>query len=95
MVAEDGHAATLDLAGKLGNVAGTLLRLTFVDATTYEPVLAQIGQALGTPMSILQGSVGRIKDRPYGQLIVGFSGDAELARRAFEERGVRCDVVTA
>lgn len=95
MVAEDGHAAELDLAGKLGQLAGTLLRLTFVDATTYEPVIAEVGQQLQVPISILQGSVGRIKDRPYGQLIVGLQGDATLAQSVFSARGVRCEVISA
>ncbi|WP_460535439.1 NIL domain-containing protein [Chitinimonas naiadis] len=95
MVAEDGHAATLDLAGKLGPVSGQLLRLTFVDANTYEPVISEIGRQHDLAISILQGSVGRIKNRPYGQLIVGINGDGRTAKAAFEARGVRCEEVSA
>nr|WP_308417306.1 NIL domain-containing protein [Chitinimonas koreensis] len=95
LVAEDGHAAALDLAGRLGHLGHGLLRLTFVDAATYEPVIAEVGRQLDAPINILQGSVGRIKDRPYGQLIVGFGGDAAHARQAFEARGVRCEEVAA
>ncbi|WP_444542006.1 NIL domain-containing protein [Chitinimonas koreensis] len=94
-MAEDGHAAALDLAGRLGHLGHGLLRLTFVDAATYEPVIAEVGRQLDAPINILQGSVGRIKDRPYGQLIVGFGGDAAHARQAFEARGVRCEEVAA
>ncbi len=95
MVAEDGHAAVLDLAGKLHSVAGKLLRLTFVDAATYEPVIAEVGQQLASPINILQGSVGRIKDRPYGQLIVGLQGDVSAAQAAFASSGVRCEALAA
>ncbi|WP_349258177.1 methionine ABC transporter ATP-binding protein [Chitinimonas sp.] len=95
MVAEDGHAAALDHAGRLYANIGQLLRLTFVDDATYEPVLSEVGRELDLPIRILQGSVGRIKDRPYGQLIVGIDGELPAVRAALEARGVRCEEVAA
>ncbi|WP_444542085.1 NIL domain-containing protein [Chitinimonas arctica] len=71
------------------------MRLTFLDGATYEPIIADVGQQLDAPINILQGSIGRIKDRPYGQLIIGFDGNAVRARRAFEARGVHVEELTA
>lgn len=62
-------------------VVGTLVRLSFRGASTSTPLLSRLSRDLNLDLSILQGSVGRIKDTPYGQLIVAVQGlEADLNR---------------
>jgi D-methionine transport system ATP-binding protein len=51
-----------------------IVRITYLGDTTYEPVLFDVTQQTGTPFAILQGTISRMKDTPYGQLTVQFSG---------------------
>ncbi|QDQ26429.1 ATP-binding cassette domain-containing protein [Chitinimonas arctica] len=94
-IVAEGAYTPLPTLGKQGATSTRLLRLTFLDGATYEPIIADVGQQLDAPINILQGSIGRIKDRPYGQLIIGFDGNAVRARRAFEARGVHVEELTA
>jgi D-methionine transport system ATP-binding protein len=67
-----------DLAQEMG---GRLMRLSFRGAHTAQPLLSRISRELNLDLSILQGAVGRIKNIPYGQLVVAVEGaDASLAR---------------
>jgi D-methionine transport system ATP-binding protein len=51
-----------------------IVRITYLGETTYEPVLYEVAQQTGTPFAILQGTISRMKDTPYGQLVVEFGG---------------------
>jgi len=76
------HAVTRSLLAESGTpdegaliqlrqrATGPLLRLTFVGDTTYQPLLSRATEETGLRFNILQGSVGRIKETPYGQLLV-------------------------
>lgn len=73
---------------------GTLLRLSFRGSNTLQPLLSQVSRDLNVDLSILQGSVGRIKDTPYGQLVVAVQGDADTCARLPEvlrASGVECE----
>lgn len=59
----EGHEAPR-LAGR------RLLRLTALDEAAQRPALADISAELGIRLNIVQGAIGRIKDRAYGQLVV-------------------------
>ncbi len=62
-------------------LSGRLLRLSFRGDATAQPLLSRISRELSLDLSILQGSVGRIKDTPFGQLVVSVQGaDDDLAR---------------
>ena len=89
------HEESADLGTSLG-LAGPLLRLTFLGAITYQPVLERIASALAISFNILEGVIGRIKDTPYGQLTVQVIGtDADLTRvaAAFAEQAIDCEVL--
>ena len=60
---------------------GTLLRLSFRGTSTTQPLLSRLSRELGIDLSILQGSVSRIKETPYGQLVVAVRGPAEALTR--------------
>ncbi|HUH39864.1 MAG TPA: ATP-binding cassette domain-containing protein, partial [Castellaniella sp.] len=57
-----------------GGLKGRLLRLSFRGDNTAQPLLSRISRELSLDLSILQGSVGRIKDTPFGQLVVSVQG---------------------
>ena len=58
-------------------VAGRLVRLSFRGDATAQPVLSRASRELNLDLSILQGSVSRIKDTPYGQLVLSVQGDEQ------------------
>jgi len=55
-------------------VRGRLLRLSFRGQETVQPLLSRASRELGIDLSILHGTVGRIKTVPYGQLVVAAQG---------------------
>lgn len=66
-------------AGLLGRSAGRLLRMTYIGGLTYEPILYNAVKPTSVQFVILQGTVSRMKQTPYGQLIVELIGnDAEI-----------------
>ncbi len=58
---------------------GRILRIIFRGEQTYEPVLYETVKETGATFAILQGTVSRMKDTPYGQLVVELRGsDADV-----------------
>ncbi len=53
---------------------GKLLRLTYAGEIAAQPILSQLTAATSAQATIVRGTVSRIKDTPYGQLLVEFSG---------------------
>ncbi|HET8763765.1 MAG TPA: methionine ABC transporter ATP-binding protein [Rhodanobacter sp.] len=58
----------------LAGVHGRVLRLTFLGATTMEPVLSRVMRESGLDFNLLAGRIDRIKDLPYGQLTLALDG---------------------
>jgi len=99
------HAVTQSLLSESGldaegwrdvaqGMQGTLLRLSFKGDSTLQPLLSRVSRDLGVDLSILQGSVGRIKDTPYGQLVVAVEGPADSCLRlpgVLRAEGVVCE----
>jgi D-methionine transport system ATP-binding protein len=56
-------------------VDGRLIRLTFRGDATYEPLLGRIMREHELDFSILSGRIDRIKNTPYGQLLLGLNGE--------------------
>ncbi|MGG4033737.1 methionine ABC transporter ATP-binding protein [Paenibacillus cisolokensis] len=76
---------------------GTVLRIQFVGESTYEPVLYEVVRETDATFAILQGTVSRMKNTPYGQLLVelrGTSGDTDRIVRRLRERGVDVEVMS-
>jgi D-methionine transport system ATP-binding protein len=73
---------------------GVLLGVSFVGEVTYEPVLAEVSAELGHRFSILSGAIDRVKDTPFGRLVVEWYGsDADVARAVERLRARGCDVI--
>ncbi len=51
-------------------VSGRIVRLTYRGQATAQPLLSQASRDLNVNLSILQGAVGKIKETPYGQLVL-------------------------
>ncbi|WP_444542048.1 NIL domain-containing protein [Chitiniphilus eburneus] len=78
------------------HVPGRVVRLTFKGESTYAPVLGAVARETGVDFSILTGRIDRIKDTPYGQLTVTFTGgnvDTALAHLA--ARDITVEVLRA
>ncbi|MBC3875530.1 methionine ABC transporter ATP-binding protein [Undibacterium flavidum] len=100
LVAEN-QALDLNLLQELAQRGRTsehsyLLRLTYVGTATHEPILSRITAQTQADITILQGVIARIKNTPYGQLIVEVSGEeAELDKvlQLFGQADIRVDVL--
>ncbi|MET0548753.1 MAG: methionine ABC transporter ATP-binding protein [Xanthomonas sp.] len=88
-VSEAEHVDEGELHRDLTAVDGRILRLTFLGADTYAPLLGRIARATAVDYNILSGRIDRIKDTPYGQLTVALvGGDMDAAQAAFVAAGV-------
>ncbi|WP_246427570.1 methionine ABC transporter ATP-binding protein [Paenibacillus phyllosphaerae] len=72
-----------DSAGDLGQLvkarSGRVFRVHFVGELTYEPILYNAVKKTSVQFAILQGTISRMKQTPYGELIVELIGpDAEI-----------------
>ncbi len=74
----------------------TIIRITFLGEQTYQPILFQTMQETGTSFNILQGTISRMKDTPYGQLVVELEGDDDRSRQTIDvlrSRGLEVEVI--
>lgn len=93
-VSEYEHSDEEALRGDLTAAGGRVVRLTFVGADTYQPLLGRIARDTGVDYNILSGRIDRIRDTPYGQLTIALSGgDANAALAAFAAAGVHIEEV--
>lgn len=96
LVAEN-HAldlSVLDGAGKRAN--SHLFRLTYVGAATHEPILSRIAAQTRAEIVILQGTIARIKNTPYGQLIVELNGtpdEVQVVVEMLKNMSVRVEMI--
>ncbi|MQQ99770.1 methionine ABC transporter ATP-binding protein [Glaciimonas soli] len=75
---------------------GLLVRLTYVGDITYQPILSSIAAATPALITILQGTIARIKDTPYGQLLVEIHGETADVAQVFttlDQHNIRHEVL--
>ncbi len=73
-----------------------LLLLSFVGEQTYKPLLNIISRSANIDFSILRGELGRIKNLPFGQLLVEFEGEQgsiEVAQNIMQEHGIHYEIL--
>lgn len=101
------HAVTQSLLSESGidaegwrdmaqGISGRLIRLSFRGEATVQPMLSRASRELNLDLSILQGAVSRIKDTPYGQLVLSVQGDQQAQEKLtqlFAAEGVQCEVL--
>ncbi|MDR2710453.1 MAG: methionine ABC transporter ATP-binding protein [Burkholderiales bacterium] len=86
------------LGAAFSHVSGKIIRLTFRDEATYEPVLGRVTRQCDVDFSILTGRIDRIKNTPYGQLVLGLSDrdngrNISEALRRFREEGLTVEEI--
>lgn len=67
-------SAAVDSNVQQGNKPGTIIRITYIGAKTYEPILFETVKSTNVTFAILQGTISSMKGVPYGQLVVQLSG---------------------
>ncbi|WP_372017949.1 methionine ABC transporter ATP-binding protein [Pseudoxanthomonas sp. 10H] len=93
-VSEAEHVDEGGLHADVRAVEGRIVRLTFLGPDTYAPLLGRVARHAGVDYNILSGRIDRIRETPYGQLVVALvGGDADAAQRAFVEAGVTVEVL--
>ncbi|MDO3411017.1 methionine ABC transporter ATP-binding protein [Saccharibacillus sp. CPCC 101409] len=60
------------------------VKVTFIGDLTYQSILSQTVKETNVDFAILQGTISRIKETPYGQLIVRFEGTPEAIERTLQ-----------
>ena len=82
---ESENAEALDEAIRATNAASSrTVKVTFIGELTYQSILSQTVKETGVDFAILQGTISRIKETPYGQLVVRFEGDSADIHRTLE-----------
>lgn len=82
---ESENAEALDEAIRATHAASSrTVKVTFIGELTYQSILSQTVKETGVDFAILQGTISRIKETPYGQLVVRFEGDSADIRRTLE-----------
>jgi len=61
-----------------------LVKLNYLGDITYRPLLQQTLTKTGVRLAILQGTISRLKDIPYGQLIIRLDGSAYEVKQSLE-----------
>lgn len=73
-----------------------LVKITFLGEHTYHPILSETVQATGVTFAIMQGTISKMKDTPYGQLIVSFQGGQQAIENTIQQlqnRGLHVEVI--
>jgi len=87
--------AAIETTGAPANGLAGSWRLTYRGAAVATPVLTATAREHGLDITILQGSIGRVKDEPYAQLTISIAEEDEERLRAFceslERREVHCE----
>ena len=60
-----------------------LILVSFIGDQTFQPILSKISRRSGVVFSILRGELGRIKNMPFGQMLLELTGDKDQLERAF------------
>ena len=96
MVAELSHADELVDSGLLAKANGKVWRLTFIGDKTHQPILHDVSSKFQLSFALLQGTVARLKDLPYGQLVVEWQGGEQALRDAqvyLREAGIEVEEI--
>jgi D-methionine transport system ATP-binding protein len=72
--------AAADGTAEAPPAAGVRTVLTFVGDIVFQPVLADTAAMTGRRFSIIGGRIDRLKDRPFGRLVVDWDGTPDEVR---------------
>ena len=75
---------------------GQIVLIHFIGDITYEPLIYDVLHSTDTRFAILQGTVSKIKDTPYGQLVINLLGEPqenEAVIRSLRQKGLEVEVL--
>ncbi len=73
-----------------------MLLLSFVGDATFQPILSNIIKNAQVELNILRGELGRIKNMPFGQLLIEFKGNVtelDKAKQAIKAMNVHYEII--
>lgn len=79
-----------------GGAGSSVVKIDYLGDVTYEPVLNRVLTTAGVSFAILQGTISKMKDVPYGQLVVRLDGEHEAVQRAIsglKDEGLEVEVL--
>ncbi|QHW34938.1 ATP-binding cassette domain-containing protein [Paenibacillus rhizovicinus] len=101
------HATTKDFVSQVADSfdpreliplsKGRLMKINYVGDITYEPLLFNAVKSTSVQFTILQGTVSRMKNTPYGQLVIEFIGDSQEIKQvlaALRDKGLEVGELT-
>jgi D-methionine transport system ATP-binding protein len=62
-----------------------VIQVSFLGASTYEPILSRVTKKHGVDFNLLHGTISRMKEVPYGRLILELIGPAEWLESTIQE----------
>ncbi len=79
-----------------GKETRCIVRVTFLGEVTFQPIMFEVLQRESVAFNILHGTISRMKDTPYGQLVLELSGiraDVDRAVATMQARGLDVEVI--
>jgi D-methionine transport system ATP-binding protein len=61
-----------------------LLMITYIGQKVFEPILSNLTKYFNLEYSILRGELGRLKNMPFGQLLLEINGEINQLNKAFK-----------
>ncbi len=75
---------------------GKLIRLTYDDSTSREPVLSDIVKKFGSSINLIQGKINKVTEKSIGYMIIEITGDNQEIGKVLdylEEKNVKAEVL--
>ncbi|MCX7570166.1 methionine ABC transporter ATP-binding protein [Tumebacillus sp. DT12] len=73
-----------------------VVQVSFLGDTTFQPLMFEVLHSEDLTFNILHGTISRMKDTPYGRLVIELQGDKAVLDRSvelFRERGLDVEVM--
>ena len=73
-----------------------LIRVSFIGSSAGEPIISSMIKQFEIDVNILYGNIDRVKDIPFGNLVLELIGEATLLDKAMtylRERGLEIEVL--
>lgn len=68
-----------------GTAHNRVIQVSFLGESTYDPILSRVTQRHGVEFNILHGTISRLKDVPYGRMVIELAGAADVQEQTMAE----------
>jgi D-methionine transport system ATP-binding protein len=76
--------------------AHKVVQVSFIGDQTFQPIMYEVLQRLAVQFNILHGTISRMKNTPFGRLVLELTGDLASIETAIEElvqKGLEVEVI--